>query len=139
MCNNNDSSCIAEVLKVISILQKNACTDDSCLDSCDRGFLSCSPTTLTCNTRPINLYLCGSNSTPLAMPISKSPTETTTSTVFRVEKVDDECATFRVLAPNEDTEEAETIPFVATNSFFTLNLNCCCIIRCLNDTFVECI
>ena len=76
---------------------------------------------------------------PLSMPISRDPAITTTSTVFRVEKIDDNCATFRVLALNDDPTESATIPYVATNSFFTMNLNCCCIIRCLNDTFVECI
>ena len=25
------------------------------------------------------------------------------------------------------------------NSFFTINLNCVCIIRCLDDTYVECL
>ena len=61
------------------------------------------------------------------------------SNVFRVEKIDGCCATFRVLAPNPDTAEAATIPYVATNSFFTMNLNCVCVIKCLQDTFVECI
>ena len=42
-----------------------------------------------------------------------------------------------VLADNPDTTTSATIPYVATNSFFTMNLNCVCCIRCLNDTFVE--
>ena len=138
MC-NNDSNCIGDVLKVICMLQKNADCGECCLDTCDRGFLGCNITTLNCNTRPISLYLCGANGTPLAMPISKDPTETTTSTVFRVEKIDGRCATFRVLAPNPDTTEVTTIPYVATNSFFTVNLECVCVLRCLNDTYVECI
>ena len=136
MC-NKDSNCIGDVLKVICVLQRNADCGETCLDTCDRGFLGCSVTNLNCNTRPISLYLCGSNSTPLAMPISKSPTETETSTVFRVEKCDDECATFRVLTPNTDPETSATIPFLATQSFFTVNLSCVCVLRCLNDTFVE--
>ena len=49
------------------------------------------------------------------------------------------CATFRVLAPNTDQNEVDTIPYIATNSFFTMNLECVCVLRCLNDTFVECI
>ena len=56
MCNNenNQCQCIAEILTVISILQKNAnCTDVACLDTCDRGFLGCGTSTLGCNTRPI--------------------------------------------------------------------------------------
>ena len=60
------------------------------------------------------------------------------SSVFRVEKIDGCCATFRVLANNPDTSET-ALPYVATNSFFTMNLSCVCALRCLPDTFVECI
>ena len=42
-----------------------------------------------------------------------------------------------VLAPN--TDESSVFPYEATNSFFTINLGCCCVLRCLDDTFVECI
>ena len=139
MCNNNENTCencIVDILKVILLLQQSVCQNDSCLETCDKGFLgqSCNA---YCNTRPVNLYTCGSNGTAFAMPISKSPTEATTSTVFRLEKLDGCCATFRVLANN--TELQPTYPFVATNSFFTINLNCVCAIRCLDDTYVECL
>ena len=139
MCNNNENTCencIVDILKVILLLQQSVCQNDSCLETCDKGFLgqSCNA---YCNTRPVNLYTCSSNGTALAMPISKSPTEATTSTVFRLEKLDGCCATFRVLANN--TELQPTYPFVATNSFFTINLNCVCAIRCLDDTYVECL
>lgn len=137
MCNNNEAKCIAEILTVICILQQNANCGDSCLDTCDRGFLGCNATSINCNTRPIMIYTCSGNGVPFAMPISKDPTETVTSTVFRVEKIDENCATFRVLANNDDT--TSTYPFMATNSFFTMNLNCVCAIRCLNDTYIECI
>ena len=139
MCNNNDTNtcenCIADILKVILLLQQSVCPNDTCLQTCDRGFLGQNCTTF-CNTRPITLYTCRSASTPLAMPISRNPVETATSTVFRLEKLDDCCATFRVLAPNTDT--TSSFPYEATNSFFTINLSCVCIIRCLEDTFVEC-
>ena len=71
------------------------------------------------------------------MPVSRSATETTTSNVFRVEKVDGCCCTFRVLTSNPDTTSA--YPFVSTNSIFTMNANCLCAVRCLDDTFVECL
>ena len=79
------------------------------------------------------------------MPISKDvttnccgvPIGESCSTVFRVEKIEGNCATFRVLADNPD--QTSLNPYVATNSFFTMNLNCVCALRCLNDTFVECI
>lgn len=140
MCNNADNEscrCIAEILGVINILQQNACTSDTCLETCDRGFLGCGTTSLNCNTRPVMLYL--NNGTPLSMPITKdnvAGVEATASSVFRVEKIDGCCCTFRVLAENL---ERSGCPFVATNSFFTMNLNCCCCLRCLPDTCVECI
>ncbi len=144
MCNNDtDGKCIAEILTVICILQQNANCSDSCLDTCDRGFLGNSTTCLSCNTRPIMLYTCCGNGTPWSMPTTKEAVTcgeagVTCSNVFRVEKIDGDCATFRVLAPNPDTTET-AIPYVATNSFFTMNLNCVCSLRCLNDTYVECI
>ena len=139
MCNNNENnntceSCIHEILKVIMLLQQSVCQNDCCLDTCDKGFLGQNSAVLF-NTRPVSLYTCGSGNTPLALPISKDPDETTTSTVFRLEKLDGCCATFRVLTTNPDT--TSVYPFVSTNSFFTINLNCVCIIRCLNDTFVD--
>ena len=138
MCNNENNrcdNCICDILKVILLLQQSVC-QDSCLETCDKGFLGQNCSTFF-NTRPVVLYTCSTGNDSLAMPISKSPTETTTSNVFRLEKLDDCCATFRVLTPNTETESV--YPFVATNSFFTINLNCVCVVRCLEDTFVECI
>ena len=139
MCNDtsHDCKCIAEILSVINILQQNAECGDSCLDTCDRGFLGCNASSVNCNTRPIMLYTCCGNGIAWAMPISKDPDETTTSNVFRIEKIDGCCATFRVLTANPDT--GAIYPYVATNSFFTMNLNCVCTLRCLQDTYVECI
>lgn len=151
MCNNNDNrsgcnSCIAEILKVILILQQNACPEN-CLDSCDRPMLGGGSNCIVCNTRPVMLYTCGSNGIPWSMPTSKDNTNCALdadasalngcSSVFRVEKLEDCCVTCRVLAPNPDRSCMS--PYVATNSFFTMDLNCCCCIRCLNDTFVECV
>lgn len=143
MCNNNECKCIADILNTINILQNNAECSDSCLDTCDRGFLGCSTTSLLCNTRPVMLYTCCGNGTPWSMPITKEDVTcgdegVTCSNVFRIEKIDGCCATFRVLTLNPDTTET-TIPYIATNSFFTMNLTCVCALRCLNDTYVECI
>ena len=138
MCNNNEintcENCMADILKVILLLQKNACGEDTCLGTCDRGFLG-QNSTFFLNTRPIVLYTCSNTATPLAMPISKDPTVTDTSTVFRLEKLDNCCATCRVLTTNPDT--TSTFPYVATNAFFTINLDCVSILRCLDDTYVE--
>lgn len=147
MCNNNNDQegcrCIAEILTVINVLQQNAnCCGDTCLETCDRGFLGCGTTTLGCNTRPVVLYTCCGNGTPWSMPTTRENVicgqeGAVCSNVFRVEKIDGCCATFRVLAENPDT--TSIYPYVATNSFFTMNLNCVCVLRCLPDTYVECI
>lgn len=141
--NNNDCKCLAEILTVICILQENSECADSCLDTCDRGFLGCSPVAIRCNTRPVVLYNCCTG-TPWEFPTAKEDilcdtVGATCSRVLRVEKIDGCCATFRVLATNPDTAEAATIPYVTTNSFVTVNLNCVGAIRCLQDTFVDCL
>ena len=51
MCNEKTTNCIGEILKVILVLQQNACPE-SCLDSCDRPMLGGGPNCLVCNTRP---------------------------------------------------------------------------------------
>ncbi len=137
MCNNNENrnceNCIADILKVIYILQQSVCSNDCCLESCDRGFLGQNCSTLL-NTRPVMLYTCSGNGTPWSMPITRTSTGATSS-VFRLEKLDGCCATFRVLEANPDTESQ--FPYVSTNSIFTMNLNCVCCLRCLDDTYVD--
>ena len=140
----NNECCIGEILSVINTLQQNAECNDTCLETCDRGFLGCGNTVVNCNTRPVVLYTCSGNGTPWTMPTTRENVVcgdegVTCSNVFRVEKIDGCCCTFRVLADNTDPATSATIPYVSTNSFFTMNLNCVCALRCLPDTFVECI
>lgn len=142
--NNTTGNCINEILSVILVLQQNACPE-TCLDACDRPVLGGGPNCLICNTRPVMLYTCCGNGSPWSMPTTKDSTVTcvvgtsTTdcSTVFRVEKIEGNCCTFRVLADNPDTTSLN--PYVATNSFFTMDCDCLCAIRCLSDTFVDCV
>ncbi len=133
MCDNSNSSskcnCIAEILKVINILQSEVCPGNTCLETCTRAFFGPN-SSVDFNTRPVTLYTC--DNTAVAMPISNTPGEVTTSNIFRVEKVDGCCATLRVLTFNSGTNT-----YTATNSFFTINTDCCCAIKCLADTFVE--
>lgn len=144
MCNNknNGGNCIADILRVILVLQQNACPE-GCLDSCDRPMLGGGTNCLICNTRPVMLYTCCGNGVPWSMPTTKDTTTacstagTTCSSVFRVEKVEGTCATFRVLQDNPDPNSLN--PYVATSSFFTMDLDCCCVCRCLSDTYVDCV
>lgn len=144
--NNTERSgnCISEILSVILVLQENACPDN-CLDTCDRPMLGGGANCLVCNTRPVMLYTCSGNGTPWSMPTTKDATTNCSgvslgdacSTVFRVEKVEGNSCTFRVLAPNPDTTSLN--PYVTTNSFFTMNCDCLCAMRCLSDCYVDCV
>ena len=60
MCNKNnqDPNSIADILKVILVLQQNACPD-SCLDTCDRPMLGGGTSCLVCNTRPVAIRFLG--------------------------------------------------------------------------------
>ena len=141
---NNNGNCINEILCVILVLQENACPDN-CLQTCDRPVLGGGTNCIVCNTRPVMLYTCCGNGVPWSMPITKDATtscqgdvtSSTCSNVFRVEKVEGNCCTFRVLAPNSDS--TSLYPYVATNVFFTMDCSCLCSIRCLSDTFVDCV
>lgn len=133
---NNNSCCINNILEVINILQNQAEKIDDIPNTCDRPFLGSinNANTFVFNTRPITLYT--SNNTLFEASYTLNGT-TGTSSVFRVERVTDETATLRVLAPNPDT--TSTFPYVATDSFIIVNCCCVCAIRCLADTFIDCI
>ena len=141
MCNNNDNNtnqnCIMEILQVICVLQTNACPDN-CLLSCDRPALGGGPTCPICNTRPVMIYTCCANGAPLSLPTSKVSTSEEVSNVFRVEKISGNCCTFRVLIENTDASTG-AVTYTSTNSLFTIDCGCICLIRCLNDTYVECL
>ena len=122
---------ISETLNFILTLQKNSCcSDGTCPEGCTRPFLGPSTDTICYNTRPITLFTCctGTNWT-FPYEVNGTPGE---STVFRIENVEGNCATFRVLIPN--TEEDETT-YTLSNSYFTIDLSCVLAIQCLPDTF----
>lgn len=141
---NGSGNCINEILSVILVLQENACPEN-CLDTCDRPMLGGGANCLICNTRPVMLYTCSGNGTPWSMPITKDATTNCSgvpigdacSTVFRVEKIEGNCCTFRVLAQNPD--ETSLNPYISTNSFFTMDCSCLCSMRCLSDCYVDCV
>lgn len=133
---NTNSCCINNILEVINVLQCQAEKVDDIPNTCDRPFLgfASNSNTFVYNTRPITLYT--SNNTLFEAPYTLDGTNGTSS-VFRIEKVNDNSATLRVLAPNPDT--TSTFPYVKTDSFIVVNSGCICAIQCLNDTFIDCI
>ena len=129
----NETNSISEILNFILELQK--CADNTDIDTfgCDKPCLGPSINNgLIFNTRPITLYSCGTGAL-WSMPYNLNGT-TGTSTVFKISKVDGNCATFEILAPNPETDNP-LLPYVATNNFFTIDLSCVLAIRCLEDTY----
>ena len=119
---------IPETLNFILNLQKNTCCNE--LEGCTRPFLGQNNNCY--NTRPITLFTCCTG-TNWEMPYELNG-ETGTSTVFRIENVEGNCATFRVLIPNT-TEEGTT--YSLSNSYFTIDLSCVLAMECLPDVFAN--
>ncbi len=121
---------LSETLNFILTLQKNACcNDNNCPVGCTRPFLGPAGTMVCYNTRPITLFAC-CNGEAWEMPYELNG-EVGTSTVFRIENVEGNCATFRVLIPNVGEETTYTL----SNSYFTIDLSCVLAIQCLPDTY----
>ena len=125
------NNCLARILSVIKVLQDNAEKIDCGDFSCTKPFLGLNPTILCFNTRPIMLYLC--NNLPVTLNYTSGDSEETT-TVFRVESVTDDSV--GVLLLEETTDEEGNTTYTSTNTYATINLDCVCAIRCLNDVIV---
>lgn len=136
MCKDNDKkncSCLRDTIKMIIALQ-NKETPSCDLETCARPFLGPTPSLVCFNTRPVNLYNCCTGNL-WSFPFTLNGT-TGESTTFRLESLDDCCCTCRILTTNPDTTE-NTSPYIATESFFTINLNCVGALKCLGDTSIN--
>ncbi len=125
----NNCSCIAEILRKILMLQKQD-FDNECHAGCDKPFLGPVCNSICYNTRPFMLYNCCTGE-PWSFPYTINGV-TNTSTVFRIESLDDCCCTCRILYLDPTTNQ-----YVATTEFFTIDLNCVGAIKCLADIFVD--
>ncbi|HIS38353.1 MAG TPA: hypothetical protein IAB45_02460 [Candidatus Onthousia faecavium] len=130
MCENKN--CLTDILETILCLQTTK--DNDCeINGCDKPYLGPTPTLICYNTRPISFFNCITGDA-WSFPYTLGTT-TGTSSVFRLENLEGNCCTCRVLATNPDTSSNE--PYVLTNTFFTINLGCVSAIRCLQDTFIS--
>lgn len=134
--NNNtcEETNISRILNFILDLQKSVSNIEFENGGCDKPCLGPNVNGLVFNTRPITLYSCSTGNL-WTMPYTLNGIEGE-STVFKIHKVDGNCATFEVLAPNPETTNP-LLPYVGTNNFFTIDLDCVLAIRCLSDTFTN--
>lgn len=120
--------CIKNLLKLICLLQNNSNNNCPADDGCTKPFLGPSATYICYNTRVITLYNKMGNLFTANYVDDSGNNQT--STLFRVERVDDECATLLIL--NKDGDN-----YLSTNKFITVNLDCICAIKCIEDVVVS--
>ena len=130
---NKDSCCLEKLLKVIDILQKNTNGNDCFDESCTRPYLGSSPNIICFNTRPVTFYTKNGSLFTTTYTLNNTTNE---SSVFRVESVNNACVKCRILRPNPDTSDG-TRKHLSTNEFITINLNCICVISCLEDIIID--
>ena len=131
MCEDKEKNCdcVFSLLKKILILQKQ--DFDNCSHTgCDKPFLGPVCNTVCYNTRPIMLFNCCTGN-PWSFPYTINNI-TSDSTVFKIECLDEGCATCRILYFSDEENK-----YVGTNEFFTIDLNCVGAVKCLADTFIE--
>ncbi len=116
-CNN----CILNLLKVIDLLQRNSSNDCSFEFGCDKPYLGPTASSVCYNTRPISLY-----------KKDGSIFSVNNYTVFRVEKVENDCVVLQALSGTSPN-------FSATGEFVTISAKCFCVIRCFPDTSITCL
>lgn len=129
MC--NDKNCLTSILETIICLQ-NTKDNDCEITGCEKPYLGPTPNLICYNTRPISLYNC-SQGTLWEFPYTINNV-TNTSTVFRLENLEGNCCTCRVLSENQ---AGSSEPYSLTNTFFTINLDCVSAIKCLPDIFIS--
>lgn len=131
MCGNenNSTNCIGDLLRKILLLQRQDIENES-HSGCDKPYLGPTCNYICYNTRPITLFNC-CNGTTWSFPYTINGVENLSS-VFRIESLDENCATFRILYLDGATNQ-----YVGTNEFFTINLDCVGAIKCLADTYID--
>ncbi len=113
---------IIDILKLIDKLQKNVECNDITYD-CSKPFLGKITNNNFYNTRPVSFFT--RDGSILSISYLDNGTLNQTS-VFRVENVDDDFVTVRLLEIADDS-------FVNTNETAVINTNCICALKCLND------
>ena len=123
MCNNS-GNCISEILEKILLLQR---INNNKINGCNKPFLG-ELETQGANTRPINIYSCCTGNI-WTMPYNYNGT-VGESTAFRIESINENCATFRILIPTDDG-------YTATDNYFTIDLKNVSCIKCLQDSLIS--
>lgn len=122
------NSCIKNLLKFISLLQRNSLNTCALDGGCTRPFLGPIVNNTCYNTRVITLYK--RNGEIFEATYTDQDGNLNTSSLFRVSDVHHDCCTLLIL--NENNGE-----YSSTGEYVTINIGCICAIKCLEDVVVE--
>lgn len=124
----NNNRCITNLLKYINLLQINSVNTKTNITGCNKPYLGPSNNSICYNTRPINIYT--KNGTMLESTYTFN-NNTFISNVYRIQKINNNCITLLILGITNDNQ------YFNTNSYITINTNCICAVKCLDDTIVD--
>lgn len=113
---------IIDILKLIDRLQRSV-ECETFISNCSKPFLGNVTVGNFYNTRPVNFFT--RDGSILSISYLDNGTLNQTS-VFRIESVDDDTVTVRLLARVDDS-------FVNTGETAIVNIHCICALKCLND------
>ena len=120
----NKENCLANILKVINVLQNNAEKVD-CNYGCTKPFLGNIAINPCFNTRLVTFYRC--DNSLVTLPYTQNDVVEQT-TIFRIENVTCDSVTVALIRDNGDGTYTNTLTYA------TINLGCICAIRCIGDT-----
>lgn len=119
--------CLANILKVIDVLQKNAGEIDCVNNCCSKPFLGDVPNIQCFNTRLVTLYRC--DNSQIVFPYTLDGVTSTTG-IFRVQSASCDSITVLLIQDNGDGT------YQSTDTYATINLKCVCAIQCIGDTTI---
>lgn len=118
MCNDNWSN-ISKLLEKILLLQNM----NSIQEGCSKPYLGENG-----SLKPINLYSCCTGSI-WSIPYKYDGIDGN-STTFKIENINDNYATFRILIPTDNG-------YRSTDNFFTIDLKYISCIKCLENILID--
>lgn len=121
--------CIKNLLKLICLLQNNSINNFPMNEGCIKPFLGPNINSICYNTRVITLYK--KNGEIFSSSYIDSNNNPNSSSFFRVSNVTDDCCTLLILSLSSENE------YISTNQYVTVNLNCICAIKCLEDVKIN--
>ena len=115
------------ICKIISLQQQEF---DNDISNCERPFLGPPINNNIYNTRPVQLYN-SYQASPWEFNYQSGETEST-SNIFRLEAMNNDSVTIRLLSL-----DTETSTYTDTNTFATVSLNTIGAIKCFPDTYID--